>query len=418
MKIKTILFVITTCLLLYSATIHCNDNPEIKWIMPAVNTTDHVKTAQITNDNQYLLTGNGASLTFWDLRNINVAYQFKGHTKDITQLTISADNKYALSGDEAGELKIWDIISRKEIKTINAHDAPILTINLSCDGRYIMTGSHDGIKKLWDFRRGKELQQFKGKGQTISTLSQDGKQVIGQDDEEHIIIWNALSGDIIKKIKMPDEKYRISLFSSDGRYAVIERFRDNLFYPELWDIEMGKKIRTFNIKGDDKNYISFMTLWGAFSSDNKNILSTYFDGRRYVLWDIVVDQPVLIFSNELAERINSTFFSKDGKYVVTGCADNTIRLWNTSTGKELVRLISFKDGEWLIITPEGYYNASKKADEHMIVTYSDFSKCSLNNYRETFFRPDLVKDVLTGKSLKVYKKISDVPIPEKCRIGN
>ncbi len=418
MKIQNSLFVISIYFLLYSATAYCNDNPTIQWIKPNpyVN-IGHVITSTTTSDNRYLITGNGTSLTCWDLLNVKLAFQLKGHTKDIRRLIISADDKYALSGDEAGVLKIWDIINQKEIKTINAHDAPILTINLSYDGRYIMTGSYSGSKKLWDFRTGKELQQFNGKEQTFSALSQDGKLVIGQDDKGHIIIWNALSGEIINKIKMPDEKYRITLFSSDGRYAIIER-EDSSFYPELWDIEIGKIIRTFNFKEYDENNVSFMMLWGAFSFDNKKILSILIDGRRYVLWNTAVDQPILVFSNRLVDGVISTAFSKDSKYIVSGCGDNTARLWNTATGKELLRLINFKDGEWLIMTPEGYYNASKKADEQMIVTYTDFTKCSLNNYRKIFFRPDLVKDVLSGKSLNGYKKISGVPIPEKCKNGN
>jgi len=418
MKIKTILFIITISFLLYSATAYCNDNSTIKWIKPNpyVN-IGHVSTSTVTTDNRYLVTGNETLLTCWDLLNVKLAFQLKGHTKDIRRLFISADNKYALSGDEAGVLKIWDIINGKEIKTINAHDNPILIINLSNDNRYIMTESYGGSIKLWDFQTGKELHQFKGQRQTISTLSQDGKRVIGQDENGNIIVWNSLSGDIIKKIKIPNEKYRITLFSSDGHYAIIER-EDSSFYPELWDIDLGKKIRTFNFKEYDENNISFMMLWGTFSADNKKILSILINGRRYVLWDIAMDQPILVFSNSLVDGVISTAFSKDSEYIVSGCGDKTARLWDTTTGKELLRLISFEDGEWLIITPEGYYNASKKADEYMIVTYSDFAKCSLNNYRETFFRPDLVKDALTDKALNGCKKISDVPIPKKCRIGN
>jgi FOG: WD40 repeat len=411
--IAFIIFFLTPLMNAYS-----DDNP-IRWIRPIWTSANSVIAAAITSDNRYVAATSGAQLLFWDLSQVKIAKRFIGHAKRISQITLSADNKYAFSGDEAGVLKIWDVIAGKEIRTINAHDTPIFIINISADGRYVMTGSHDGIKKLWDFHTGKELQRVKGfkwNQPTLARLSADGKQIIGEDDNGFIVVWDALNGNIVKKIKMPDKEYTVSLISADGHYAVVERLKSTSFYPELWDIKEGKKIRIFNFKKYEKNYQSFIsTLGGAFTSDNKKILSLYIDFRRYVLWDIDEDQPVIDFSDEFYEGGGSNMFSLNGKYIASGSAEDMARLWDAATGKEIVKIIGMKDGAWLIITPEGYYDASEKAvDAQMIVEYRTYLKCPLNNYRETFYHPDLVKVVLSGGSLKDYKKISEVPIPPIC----
>lgn len=418
MKINIVIITFLIFFLVPSMNVYSSDN-EIHRISPIWTSRSHVRAVAITSDNRYVVTASGANLLFWDLSAIKIAKRFKGHVKDIYQITLSADNKYAFTGDEAGVLKIWDIIADTEIRSINAHATPIITINQSSDGRYIMTGSHDGIKKIWDFQTGKELQHFKGKEFTLSALSADGKQVIGEDNVGYIVFWDATTGEVINRIKKPDKQYCISLFSPDNRYAIVERVKNTAFYPELWDLIECKKIRIFNFNKYNKNYQSFISPFGgAFSYDNKRVLSMFIDFTRFVLWNIYKDQPVLVFADELYEKIGPSVFSRDGKYIVSGCEDDMTRLWDAVTGKEIVSMVSLKDDEWLIVTPDGYYDASEKADVHMIVEDKNDNKCALSNYRETFYRPDLLKFVLSGGSLKEYKKISDVPIPEKCRIGN
>ena len=60
-------------------------------------------------------------------------------------------------------------------------------------------------------------------------------------------------------------------------------------------------------------------------------------------------------------RISSLAITPDGKYIVSVSKDKTIKLWNINSSKELAQYVFFSDDEWLISTPEGYYNYSKGA---------------------------------------------------------
>jgi len=83
--------------------------------------------------------------------------------------------------------------------------------------------------------------------------------------------------------------------------------------------------------------------------------------------------------------------------------------------KELVQLVSFTDGGWIVVTPEGYYNASSRGDRYLNVRVGN-SVYGIENYRESFYRPEVVKRALAGDSLKDLPKLTDEKEPPKVRI--
>jgi hypothetical protein len=50
--------------------------------------------------------------------------------------------------------------------------------------------------------------------------------------------------------------------------------------------------------------------------------------------------------------------SPEGRYLVSGSADQTVRLWNLKTRELLVSLFRGADGEWVMWTPQGFYASS------------------------------------------------------------
>jgi hypothetical protein len=50
--------------------------------------------------------------------------------------------------------------------------------------------------------------------------------------------------------------------------------------------------------------------------------------------------------------------SPDSRYLISGSADQTVRLWNLATRELIVTLFHGRDGEWVMWTPQGYYTGS------------------------------------------------------------
>jgi hypothetical protein len=97
--------------------------------------------------------------------------------------------------------------------------------------------------------------------------------------------------------------------------------------------------------------------------------------------------------------------------LASGSSDGTLRLWDASSGRQRVLLVAFNDGSSLIMTPEGYYDASSAAAEENLNVQVGNRIFGIDSYRDKFYRPDLVKLSLAGASLTRFGSIGSEKLP-------
>jgi WD40 repeat protein len=131
----------------------------------------------------------------------------------------------------------------------------------------------------------------------------------------------------------------------------------------------------------------------AFNSDGTLIIAG-FKGAASVLIDSATGDIVKYFTpNE--GYINSVAFSPDGRRVITGANNGTVNIFDIETGRKIIQFVSFTDGEWVAITPDGYYNASAKGEKYLSVRAGE-NVYGIEDYRSTYNRPDIVQARLLG----------------------
>ena len=148
----------------------------------------------------------------------------------------------------------------------------------------------------------------------------------------------------------------------------------------------------------------------AFSPDGRQVLSGSGD-KTVKLWDAVTGREIRTFSGH-SSLVHSVAFSPDGRQILSGSYDKTIKLWDVATGRE-VRTFSGHSGLWSVVesvafSPDGRQVLSGSSDNTIklwdvatgreLRTFSGHS----SSVKSVVFSPD-GRQVLSGSLDKTIK---------------
>ena len=342
----------------------------------------------------------------------------KGHTHGIggiTAISFSPDSRHLLSGGFDNVVRLWEVASGKTLKEFKDVDTAPTSVAFSPDGKTALFTGKFYTLSLYDLSSGRQIQSIKQKKIRIvsGAFSPDGKQLLSDDGDGSIVILDRATGQEIRKIKAFTRALNSSVFSPDGRYIlagggddIIGTENDVAGVVRLWDRATGRKLH--ELKGH-RWFVESV----AYSPDGKLALSGGSDASVR-LWSLVTGKQQSAFIGH-ASGVTSLSFFPDGRHAASGGEDGTVRVWDVALGKELVQFINFPNDEWVAVTPEGYYNASANGDKYLNVRIGS-NVYGIENYREAFFRPDLVKMALAGGSLQGYRTLADIKQPPRVSI--
>ena len=390
---------------------------EIKQKAPIVYKVD------ISPDGRYVLSGGWNSFSLWDILQGKKIQTFALDSSMYVagiSVAFSPDGKYFAAGSKG--TKLWDLATKQEIMTLD--DSPAIAIAFSPDGRHLLCGGlQSGIlnqkpyMKIFDLETGGEIRNFQwitvGSGLftlipfiTSVAYSPDGKYVLSGSGVGKMTLWNPSSEKSMKTVSGSESSFpnpftvNAVTFSADGKY-VLSGGGDN-------------SVRLWNAKNltQTKKLVGHTGMGGiqsvAFSPDGKYALSGGIDGNIKI-WDLASGIEWKTLAGHTGMAGASAKFSPNGKQVISA-GDASTRIWDVSTGEEVASMIAFEDGEWIITTSNGYYNSSPKGDQYLSVQVKG-KDYTIEQLRESFYRPDLVNLALSGGSLKELKKVADVKPP-------
>lgn len=73
-----------------------------------------------------------------------------GHSHFVSDLALSQDSRYCLSGSWDGTLRLWDLKKGSTIKRFVSHSRDVLAVAFSPDNRQIASGGRDKNLKIWN----------------------------------------------------------------------------------------------------------------------------------------------------------------------------------------------------------------------------------------------------------------------------
>jgi len=138
-------------------------------------------------------------------------------------------------------------------------------------------------------------------------------------------------------------------FSPNGKYIASVSWDDTV---RLWDVKTGKEIRTI-----DATFTSFFV---NFTPDGENIIGVGASG--VFLYEVETGEVKKKFNHDFCYTAS---FSPDGKYIASGggVEDNTVKLWEVESGKEIRTLTGHTDDVFSVhFSPDGKCLASGSWD--------------------------------------------------------
>ncbi|WP_258607973.1 caspase family protein [Mesorhizobium sp. AR10] len=271
---------------------------------------------------------------------------------------------------------VWNTDSGEAVLDYRDHDGTVFASTANADGSLVATagGTRNAIQ-VWDPATGERKALLQGVGEPVTA--------VGIDAANGIIAWgNAnpcpervscpeLQGALDRMLALPtadrffdspqpaieQEAYaRAALDDGQWSLRVAPGGKDGLENAVLEIANDGKRVRSIENDATNGFVHSAYTLidsgLGLITGGNDGTLLEYRTATARVSGE---------FTGHTGE-IHAMAVSEEAGLLVTGSADQTLRLWNLKTHRLIVSMF-FAGSEWIAWMPQGYYYSSDEGDK-------------------------------------------------------
>jgi WD40 repeat protein len=300
----------------------------------------------------------------WDAHSGKELINLKGHTSDLLAVAFSPDGKQIVTGSADHTAKIWDAVRQHEYTTLDEHTPYWLRIACSPDGKQIATCGVDNRATVWSMQSGTKLFTLNhGTGVIAVAYSPDSRRIVTGSNQNTAKVWDAQTGKPLLTLKGHPGVVIATAFSPDGKRILTADLQNAV---RIWDAQTGKEL--FALPGDPGNPIYYIAS-AAYSPDGKYIAYGATNSMAGSLtaslriWNAQTGKELPTLSDTAVQRISDTAdlhyvravaFSPDSKHIAIGSGDNTARIWDLQTGKQLLIIHGHTGPVWSIAySPDG-----------------------------------------------------------------
>jgi uncharacterized caspase-like protein len=273
---------------------------------------------------------------------------------------------------------VWEVGKDAPAREYREHDGTVVASAATPDGVLVATaGGQRHAIHVWDPLTGETKKVLQGNGQPVTAVGIDAKSfAIGWGSDNPCadrLACPEVMGALTRLLGLPSpERYFESpqaLTSDVGAFnrASLSRGGWSLRAAAGGDHDLDNAIldvvRDGNTVHEIENDATNGYLHGAFTliDGGKRLITGGSDGTL-VEYESASGTFAGEFSGGHTGEINAVAAEEKAGLLVTGSADQTVRLWNLKT-RELIVSLYFDDADWVAWMPQGYYYASDNGDE-------------------------------------------------------
>ena len=291
----------------------------------------------VENPNIILSSSRDKSIIVWELTKDGESSGFarrslRGHNHFVSDVVISSDGQFALSGSWDGTLRLWEIATGKCTKRFIGHTGDVLSVAFSADNRQIVSGSRDRTIKLWNtLGECKFTIQEEGHTEWVSCVrfspSLAAPVIVSAGWDKLVKVWSLANCRLRTNLLGHTGYLNTVTVSPDGSLCA-SGGKDGTAI--LWDLTEGKRLYSLDA-GDIIHSLVF--------SPNRYWLCAA-TSMSIKIWDLeskgMVDELKGEFTpagkNAQIPYCTCLAWSADGSDLFAGYTDNIIRVYHVNGG--------------------------------------------------------------------------------------
>jgi WD40 repeat protein len=288
---------------------------------------------EYTPDGRYLLATCGdPAINVWDAAGTKLIKSLTGHRGHIAALAVSNDSKFALTGGEDRTVREWDLetlVERNKIQGNEAGFAEGVAISPRLDR--IARGGGNGTVQVWPLAKGARPMWIKTRHRRqVETVafSPDGRMLASAGHDGQILLWDSRSGALYGTVQAHTDRVWFLTFSRDGR-RLLSAGADKV--ARIWEIGAAASRRIERVSADLRQPF-------AASPSGRFLAVQPPDAPRIDWWDVTLQTIVKSFDISSAGRTAALAVSPSETSIAVAAQDNTVRLIEISSGREIARL--------------------------------------------------------------------------------
>lgn len=192
----------------------------------------------ISSDGQFALSGSwDATLRLWEINTGKCTRRFVGHTKDVLSVAFSSDNRQIVSASRDRTVKLWNTLGECKFTIVeDAHTEWVSCVRFppTPNAPVIVSAGWDKLVKVWNLsncRLRTNLLGHTGYLNTV-TVSPDGSLCASGGKDGVAMLWDLSEGKRLYSLEAGDIIH--SLVFSPNRYWLVAATSTCI---KIWDLE-------------------------------------------------------------------------------------------------------------------------------------------------------------------------------------
>lgn len=349
------------------------------------------------------------------------------------------EGQLVIADGEGRYVRTWSTGTGQPVISHGRADMKVgeLVPTLGIDGNRWLLGFWDDRKlKLWDLNSSDDLaaSQPRIAGGYKYSISPDGRLAASnissrERKDRKIGVWDTRTGNTVWTAATPWGFFQ-PWFSPDGRFlsAIVNEADSGIrMVLKVWDVATGRLVKSVHDRQQNTPsrllYLPSVRLFAGWGSE---ALKAYDDAGRPIWsfsrfglnleaaavspdyrWLAATgdDTSVSIRALATGQQVRqvqgnpgvgkSILFFDGSRRLAVGNSNGTSTIWSTESNELLTTTMHAPSGEWVTVTPEGFFVASENGAA-LVHVVRGFETFGIDQFYQALYRPDLVREKLAG----------------------